>query len=156
MQWTLQPKGYVAFEHVHYNQDEIFFVKKGSLKVVMNGRDYFAETGQTLTVPKGVAHTAHNNSGGIMDCEVSYVPGLDQNTFMECFCGLVNDGLLDKKGGINIPRMGYFLTVMKAKCLARPTAIPAPVFALSLKVFYLMGLLRGWNKLYEKYTGHMA
>ena len=72
---------------------------------------------------------------------------------MECFMGLINDGDIDKKGGINIPKMGYFLTKMKAKCMTRPTEIPAPAFNIALKVFYIRGLLSGWNKLYKKYTG---
>lgn len=41
----------------------------------------------------------------VPDCIVEYKPGLDHNTFMECFCGLVNDRLPDAKGGIDIPKM---------------------------------------------------
>jgi quercetin dioxygenase-like cupin family protein len=153
MQWTVQPKGYVAFEHIHLNQDEIFHIKKGAIKIVMNGREHIAAAGQTITVPKGMAHIAYNNNGDTLDCLVEYKPGLDHETFMQCFCGLVNDGLMDAKGGIDIPRMGYFLTKMKAKCMARPTSIPAPVFNLALKFFYIRGMVSGWTKLYEKYTG---
>ena len=83
---------------------------------------------------------------------VEYKPGLDHDTFMQCFIGLTNDGFIDKKGGINIPKMGYFLTRMKAKCMTRPREIPAPMFNIALKVFYLRGLLSGWSKLYKKYT----
>ena len=89
----------------------------------------------------------------MLDCIVEYKPGLDHDLFMQCLCGLTNDGFLDKKGGIHIPRMGYFLTKMKAKCMSRPTEIPAPAFNLALKFFYLRGLFSGWNKLYTQYTG---
>jgi hypothetical protein len=71
---------------------------------------------------------------------------------MQCFIGLTNDGLIDKKGGISIPHMGYFLKKMKAKCMARPTSIPAPAFSMALFFFYLRGALSGWKKLYLKYT----
>ena len=36
MQWTLQPKGYVPFEHIHLHQDEIFHVNSGEVKIVIN------------------------------------------------------------------------------------------------------------------------
>ncbi len=153
MQWTVQPKGYVPFEHIHLNQDEIFHIKKGEIKIVMNGKELFAAAGETITVPKGTAHIACNNKEEILDCIVEYKPGLDYNIFMQCLMGLTNDRLLDKKGGINIPRMGYFLIRMKAKCITRPTEIPAPLFNIALRVFYLRGMLSGWAKLYKKYTG---
>jgi mannose-6-phosphate isomerase-like protein (cupin superfamily) len=153
MQWTVQPKGYVPFEHIHLNQDEVFNIKSGEIKIVMNGKEHFANEGETLTVPKGVAHIAYNNKDAVLDCLVEYKPGLDHDIFMQCFTGLTNDGFIDKKGGISIPKMGYFLIRMKAKCMTRPTEIPAPIFSIALKVFYLRGLLSGWSKLYKKYTG---
>lgn len=152
MQWTVQPQGYVPFEHIHLNQEEIFHVKKGEIRILMNGAEHIAREGETISVPKGAAHIAFNNKEEVLDCVVEYKPGLDHDNFMKCLCGLTNDGLLDKKGGIDIPRMGYFLVRMKAKCMARPTKIPAPVFNIALQFFYLRGILSGWKKLYKKYT----
>ena len=153
MQWTVQPKGYVPFEHIHLNQEEIFYIQKGEIKIRMNGREYIAGAGESVTVPQGVQHIAFNNNGEVLDCIVEYKPGLDHDKFMQCLCGLTNDKLMDAKGGIDIPRMGYFLTKMKAKCMARPTNIPAPLFNIALRFFYVRGVLSGWKKLYEKYTG---
>jgi mannose-6-phosphate isomerase-like protein (cupin superfamily) len=152
MQWMVQPKGYVAFEHIHLHQDEVFHIENGEIKIIMSGKEHIARQGETIIVPKGVAHIAFNNKEDVLDCMVEYRPGLDHKTFMQCFCGLVNDKLLDAKGGIDIPRMGYFLTRMKAKCMTRPTQIPAPLFNLALRFFYIRGLLSGWKDLYEKYT----
>jgi quercetin dioxygenase-like cupin family protein len=152
MQWTVQPKGYVPFEHIHLHQDETFHIKKGEMKVVMNGEAHFAKAGESITVPKGVAHISFNNKEEVLDCVVEYTPGLDYDAFMKCFCGLTNDRLIDKKGGIDIPRMGYFLMRMKAKCMTRPTEIPAPPFNLALRFFYLRGVFSGWANLYDKYT----
>lgn len=153
MQWTVQPEGYVPFEHIHLRQDEIFHIQKGEIKVLMDGREHIAREGETVTVPRGVAHIAYNNSNSVLDCIVSYKPCLDHDTFMQCFMGLTNDGLTDKKGGIDIPRMGYFLTRMKAQCMTRPTAIPAPLFRIALKVFYLRGVFSNWKSLFKRYTG---
>ncbi len=152
MQWLVQPKGYVPFEHIHLNQDETFHIKSGAIKLVMDGKEYFAKAGESLTVPKGTPHIAYNNLDAVLDCVVEYTPALDYNKFMQCLMGLTNDYFLDKKGGIDIPKMGYFLIKMKAKCMTRPTVIPKPMFNIALRVFYLRGLLNGWHKLYKKYT----
>lgn len=153
MDWKVQPKGYVPFEHIHYNQDEVFLVKNGELKIILNGKVRIVKMGETVTVPKGVAHIAFNNTDLPLECIVAYKPCLDQDIFMQCLYGLTADGYLDKKGSFSIPRMGYFLVKMKAKCLARPTNIPAPLFKAVLQLFYICGVLAGWQKLYKKYTG---
>ena len=152
MQWTVEPTGHVPFEHVHLNQDETFEVHHGELKVMIDGNEHIVKEGSSITVPKGIRHIAFNNAAEKLDCTLTYTPGLDYDAFMQCFMGLTNDGLLDKKGGIDIPKMGYFLVKMKARCMARPTAIPAPVFNIALRVFYIRGILSGWSKLYQKYT----
>ncbi|MEO8149464.1 MAG: cupin domain-containing protein [Bacteroidia bacterium] len=152
MQWTVQAKGYVPFEHIHLNQDEVFHIKQGELKIVLNGKEQIGKAGDTITVPKGTAHIASNNKDEILNCIVEYRPGLDHDKFMQSLMGLTNDKYLDKKGGIDIPKMGYFLTKMKAKCMARPTEIPAPLFNIALKVFYVRGIISGWGKLFNKYT----
>ena len=152
MQWTLQSEGYVPFEHIHFNQDEIFHVKKGELRIIIGGKESILGQDQSITVPRGVKHIAFNNKNEVLDCLVEYKPGLDHNKFMQCLLGLTKDGLIDKKGGVDIPKMGYFLIKMKAKAMARPTAIPSPLFNIALRVFYLRGLFSGWKRLYEKYT----
>ena len=153
MQWTVQPKGYVPFEHLHLNQDEVFHVKQGEIELFMNGKSHIAKEGESITVPAGVAHIASNNKDDLLDCVVEYRPGLDYDVFMQCFMGLMHDNLINKKGGINIPRAGYFMAKMKAKSLARPTSIPPFAFKLAFKVFYMLGVINGWKKLYHKYTG---
>lgn len=151
MQWTVQPSGYVPFAHIHINQDEIFHIKSGEIRLLIEGKEHIAKAGETIRVPKGAKHIAYNNKNEVLDCLVEYTPGLDHDKFMKCLMGLTNDNLLDKRGGVDIPKMGFLLTRMKAKSIARPTAIPSLVFGIALKVFYLRGILSGWNKLYVKY-----
>jgi quercetin dioxygenase-like cupin family protein len=156
MEWTVQPDGYVPFEHIHLSQDEIFHVKSGELKIHMGGKEYIGRTGESITVPKGVRHIAYNNKKEILACTVEYKPGLDHDKFMQCLMGLTNDHLLDKKGGIDIPRMGYCLIKMNAKSMARPTEIPSLLFYIALRVFYIRGVLSGWSKMYDKYVGKVS
>jgi quercetin dioxygenase-like cupin family protein len=154
MEWTVQPNGYVPFEHIHLNQDEIFHVKSGELKIRLDNKEYIATSGQSITVTKGIKHIAYNNKKEILNCVIEYKPGLDYDKFMQCFVGLTNDNFVDKKGGVDIPKMGYCLVKMKAKSMARPTAIPSLVFNIALKVFYIRGVLSGWSKLYNKYINN--
>jgi quercetin dioxygenase-like cupin family protein len=151
-EWTVQPNGYVPFEHIHLKQDEVFHVKKGELRVLINGKVHIAGPGVTLTVPAGQRHIAFNNTAGLLQCVVEYRPGLDNYTFFQCFGGLTIDNDINEKGSINIPKMLYFTKKMKAKCITRPTNIPAPFFKLAITLFFLMGMVLGWQKLYFKYT----
>ncbi len=152
MEWKLQAKGYVPFEHIHFYQDEVFEIKKGELKVRIEGVEHIVSAGETLTVPKGARHIASNNKEEELVAIVSYVPALDYEQFSKCFCGLTKDGYLDKNGGVNVPMMGFFLKKMKIKALTLPTSIPRPVSKITFMSFYLMGLTKGWNTLYKKYT----
>jgi quercetin dioxygenase-like cupin family protein len=43
--------------HIHRNEDEVFHVLEGDLRVLAGGSELRAGAGQTLTVPKGTPHT---------------------------------------------------------------------------------------------------
>jgi quercetin dioxygenase-like cupin family protein len=151
--WMVQPNGYIPFEHIHLSQEEVFHVMKGEIKILIDGQEYIGKPGDTITVPKGKKHIAVNNKPALLECVVEYKPGLDSYTFFQCFAGLTIDKDTDKKGQINIPKMLYFSKKMKAQCSTRPTSLPAPVLQLVTNMFYRIGNIAGWDKLYQKYTG---
>jgi hypothetical protein len=105
-----------------------------------------------VTVPRGVRHKAYNDSDGVLVCVVEYRPALDIFKSFQCFGGLTCDQDLDRKHGINIPKMMYFMKKMDVRSVARPAAVPAPVFNLFTSFFYVIGSFAGWEKLYRKYT----
>ena len=152
-EWIVEPGGYVPFEHVHMNQDEIFFVKEGELKMLINGRENIVRAGEQLVVPRGKKHIAFNNKPSRLHCLVDYRPGLDSYTFFQCFGGLTLDMDVTENGSVNIPKMLYFTRKMRARCLARPASLPAPLLHLALNVFYLVGSMKGWKKDFKRYTG---
>lgn len=151
-EWNVQPEGYVPFEHIHLNQEEVFHIEQGEIRLTIDGKDHIGRAGDTITVPRGKRHIARNNKPDLLSCIVEYKPGLDTYTFFQCFAGLTIDQDTDKKGKINIAKMLYFTKKMKAQCITRPTSIPAPIFYLAVNACFIAGRLLGWNKLFEKYT----
>ena len=151
--WIVEQDGYIPFEHIHLQQDEIFYVKSGELRILIDDRQYILGEGQSIIVPKGKRHIAYNNQPSRLHCIVEYTPGLDNYKFFQCFGGLIIDGDISKNGTVNIPKMLYFTRKMKAHCITRPTNIPAPIFYLAMNFFFIVGSLSGWNKQFEKYTG---
>lgn len=152
MEWIVEPKGYVPFEHIHVSQDEIFHVQQGEIRVVVDRREQTGKAGQTVTVPRGTRHIAYNNTPETLICIVEYKPGLDISRSFQCFSGLTCDGDVYGRYGINIPKMMYFMKRMNVKALARPATVPDPVFRVLMNLFYAYGSLAGWEKMYKKYT----
>ena len=50
--------------HVHRNEDEIFHVLSGTLQLVVDGREIWANAGQTVLAPKGLPHSYRVESEG--------------------------------------------------------------------------------------------
>jgi mannose-6-phosphate isomerase-like protein (cupin superfamily) len=151
-EFIVDPKGAVPFEHIHLNQDEIFHVKSGEIRLVIDGVEVIGKPGESIVVPMGTRHIAYNNKPETLKCIVEYKPGLDNYQFFQCFAGLTLDNDMDQKGQINIPKMLYFTKKMKARCIARPTSIPSPIFRLAIEICFIIGRFAGWEKLFNRYT----
>jgi quercetin dioxygenase-like cupin family protein len=152
MEWTVQPGGYVPFEHVHIAQDEIFHIQKGGMRAKVNGQEQIGTVGESLTAPRGVKHIAFNDKNEALVCIVEYKPGLDHYTTMQCFAGLTVDKDFDRRGLVNIPKMLYLLKRANALSLLRPAFAPEWMFRLGMEVFFVLGNFLGWESLYKRYT----
>ena len=152
-EWIVQPGGYVPFEHIHLSQDEIFHVKRGEICAVINGKERIGAAGQTVAIPRGVRHIAYNNKPEVLRCVVEYMPGLDQYMVMQCFAGLIHDRNVDSRGLVNVPKIMYLMKKINAGALVRPARIPGQFFQLFMNIFFIVGSIAGWEKLYRKYTG---
>ena len=152
MEWTVHPGGYVPFEHVHVNQDEIFHIRRGEMRVKLKGTTHLGKVGDTLTIPRGTPHIAFNDKEESLVCIVDYKPGLDHYKTMQCFAGLTLDCDYDKSGLVNVPKIMFMLKKVNALSLTLPALAPDWLFQLGMNVFYGFGLILGWERFYERYT----
>ena len=152
MEWTVQPGGYVPFEHVHLYQDEIFHVWQGEIRARINGQEQVGKVGQTILVPRGTRHIAHNDGSDVLICTVEYKPGLDQFKVMQFFAGFTLDQDIGRGGLVNIPKFMYCLKKANAKALVRPSLLPEPFFRLGMNIFFMLGTIAGWEAVYRKYA----
>lgn len=152
-EWIVQPGGYVPFEHVHLSQDEIFHIRRGEIRMRIDGREQVGSAGQTVTIPRGARQIAYNDQPDVLDCVLEYRPALDSYKVFQCFGGLTLDRDLDRNGLVNPLKMMYLLRRMKAAALARPAYLPTPLFRLLMESCFAAGSLAGWEKIYRKYTG---
>jgi hypothetical protein len=54
---------------------------------------------------------------------------------------------------VNIPKIMYLLRRANARSLPRPAFVPASMFRLGMELFFRLGTLLGWQRLYTRYTG---
>lgn len=153
MEWTVHPGGYVPFEHVHVNQDEIFHIQRGEMRVRVRGIPQHGKSGDVLTIARGTRHIAFNDKDEPLVCIVEYKPGLDHYKTMQCFAGLTLDCDYDRRGLVNIAKIMYMLKKVNAQSLTRPAFAPDWMFQLGMSVFFTMGSILRWETLYKKYTG---
>lgn len=153
MEWTVHPGGYVPFEHVHVNQDEIFHIQRGEMQIKVKGMEQIGKAGETMIIPRGTPHIAFNGRDEPLVCIVEYKPGLDHYKTMQCFAGLTLDCDYDRRGLVNVAKIMFMLRRVKALSLTRPAFAPDWLFWLGMQVFFAIGSVLKWETLYKKYTG---
>ncbi|MBS1531813.1 MAG: cupin domain-containing protein [Bacteroidetes bacterium] len=140
-----------ASPHAHVYQDEIFYVNKGRLKMLVENKERVAGPGEKIIVGKGKSHIVVNTPDEL-DITLECRPALDYGKFMQCFKGLVEDGYTNEKGYPDSRMMGYFMKKMKCRSVTIPEGITLRKFKWTLNKYYLLGTMNGWGKLYKRYT----
>jgi quercetin dioxygenase-like cupin family protein len=152
MEWTVHPGGYVPFEHVHVNQDEIFHIERGEMRARVKGLVQHGKAGDTLTVPRGTRHIAFNDKDEPLVCVVEYRPGLDHYKTMQCFAGLTLDCDYDRRGLVNPAKILFMLKRVNALSIIRPAFAPDWLFQLGMSTFFVVGSILKWETFYKRYT----
>jgi quercetin dioxygenase-like cupin family protein len=69
--------------HAHSKEDEGFYLKKGALTFIVEGKEIELKEGQYLNIEKGEEHTWKNESEADAKLIVTFVPAGIENMFIE-------------------------------------------------------------------------
>ena len=149
MDFYVAPKGLVPVRHIHPNQDEIFEVKSGTLKVEHNGEFKILSKGDIVTIPKGDPHQWWNNSEKEpLEMNIKLKPARNSEVFFEQLFGLVNDNKTKPDGS---PK---FLQIM-AMSNKYEIYVAGPPIAIQKAMGFIIGgiaNLLGYKNYYKKYS----
>ena len=145
--FSIEPHGFVAAEHVHPVQEERFEVISGEVTFSVQGVQRKVHSGEIVTIPPGTPHNWWNSSAQEAQLVVEVRPALQLAEFFETFFGLAQAGKVDKKTGLpSLLMMAVILREFNREIrLAQP---PAPVQKILFGVLAQIGHLRGYKARY--------
>nr|WP_321507483.1 cupin domain-containing protein [uncultured Celeribacter sp.] len=76
--------------HVHDLQDEILYLLEGTLEFETEGKVITANTGDTVTLPRGIPHAIFNRSGALARALVVVSPTATMYDYMVAIDGLAD------------------------------------------------------------------
>jgi quercetin dioxygenase-like cupin family protein len=129
--------------HTHPEQASGFEIISGELAFWVDGKEFRAGPGETVTIPPAVNHRFWNPT----DTEAHYVgtfePALDTRHFFEVLFRLANEGKLGKGG---MPKPLHLPVLFRAFGREiRPTSPPWPVTRLTIAALAPVAALRGYR-----------
>jgi quercetin dioxygenase-like cupin family protein len=134
-------------EHLHPHQDEEFTVLEGALLLRAGGQDVHLRAGQSHVVPRGVAHTFHNEGEGCVRFTSQHRPALGFERFLKTIYDLDRDGRANDQGQ---PALLQLMVILKSRggeeLLAGP---PRFVQRAAAWVLGTLGELLGYEPVYE-------
>ena len=151
---VLAPRGFIAAEHVHPNQEERFEVTGAPVKFRIAGKEQLVQPGEVAVVPAGTPHIWWNPSPDEASTLVQFRPALDTETFFETFFGLASDGKTNKKGLPNPLQMAVL-----ARAYSREMQLPPRTQRVFGPLSMLMAPIAralGYRARYDKYSGPLA
>jgi mannose-6-phosphate isomerase-like protein (cupin superfamily) len=130
--------------HLHPAQDEHFEVLAGALRTRVDGRDRTLEPGQTLDVPRGVAHQMWND--GAEPARVRWTTSPAGRT-LDWFRTLDAYQRSGRVGGNGMPGPLAFAVVLTEfrDVFRLATPVPAPLVQGALALLAPLGRLRGYE-----------
>ncbi len=138
----VQAGGFVAAEHIHPMQEELFEVISGTLRGRASGKEFTGSPGEKIVVSAGTPHIWWNSGDVELHVLVEVRPALKIETFFETFFGLAQDGKVSPKTGLPNPlQMALIMRTFQDEIiLARPPrAMQTVVFGLLAPIGRLIG-----------------
>jgi quercetin dioxygenase-like cupin family protein len=129
--------------HTHPEQVSGFEIISGELAFWVDGKEFRAGPGETVTIPLAVNNRFWNPT----DTEAHYVqvfdPALDTRHFFEVLFRLANEGKLGKGG---MPQLLHLRVLFRAFGREiRPTSAPWPLTRLTIAALAPVAALRGYH-----------
>ncbi len=69
--------------HIHQSADEIFRIIGGEARFHLDGKEFDAEAGDVVVVPKGTTHTWANFSDTPLHMQITFTPAGDELAFQD-------------------------------------------------------------------------
>ncbi len=138
-------------EHIHPSYDEIFTVVEGSFEFLVNKKIKSITEGETIIVPKGVAHTFKPaDKTKICSFLVEAQPKGKLQEVIRTIWGLAHDGKTNSKGQPKEFWQGIAIgsELQNDTLFASP---PPSVQHLLFKLFAKTAFKKGYKGIYEKY-----
>ncbi len=149
--WEISP-GHQVMEHIHPNVEETFRITDGEVTFVIDGKTNTAQTGDELTIPRGVTHSVKNNSTNLAKCRVTYSPARDQGKFFDVGMFLLDESP-ESNGTMSLVfKMMFVSKQMNYEDFSTPATFTGKlIFAVLWAPVKLWGDLAGWRKITARY-----
>jgi quercetin dioxygenase-like cupin family protein len=150
LDFEMRAHGFVPAIHAHPHQEERFTLDSGRLRIKSAGREWIAEPGQNVVVPRGAGHTFGNPFDGPAHLVIELRPALRMETYFETYFGLARDGRVSSKSGL--PSLLQFALLIRE--YRHELSAPPPFGALGAALVAVLGPLaraRGYKARYGRY-----
>ena len=132
MEWTLLPHQSGTPEHVHPTADETYTVLQGVLEVKLNGEWQVLRKGETLTIPKGAAHTFRNPLATVTKVYNVHSPALKFHSYFSGLQRIVNKLAKEDEPLKPTLNVAIHLSMLMKTHAAEMQPVKPPPFAVSL------------------------
>ncbi|MGZ3409293.1 MAG: cupin domain-containing protein [Xanthobacteraceae bacterium] len=81
---AIVPPGGGPPPHLHWREDEYFYLIEGSLSLTIGARTVTASAGDFVAIPRGCVHAFHNNGDGLARMLAVFTPAGMEGWMEEC------------------------------------------------------------------------
>jgi quercetin dioxygenase-like cupin family protein len=146
----VEPRGFVAAEHIHPRQEERFQILAGTVRLRVEEEERTLQTGDDAVVPAGRPHVWWNGGDEEAHALVDLRPALRTEMFFETFFGLAREGKTNRKGLPGLLQMAVLLRDYKDEIrLARPPYVLQTALFRPLALLARLAGYRGWDPRYS-------
>ena len=148
---SLRPGGRVPVDHIHTRQEERFEVISGTARVRVGKRWRDLRAGESVVVPAGTPHGLRNETGEEVRVLAEFRPAMKMETFFETYCGLAQDGRVNKQGLPSPLRNAVIVRGLHSETYL--AGIPIGLQKVALALLAPLGRLLGYQAHYPEYSG---